>query len=471
MFTTTRTTTPMYKTGREAADSLAAHDRTKGGNRAPTLDFFVSLLLILFIVYKISFVPETAMQVLKCLSIALLILLHGRAMRHFDHFWAVVLLALVQPVCTLLAGETLMNGAYALVNGLCLISMLLTFKSLSMSFGSFKVADSFFWLLLAVSMANDISVFLSPLHRAETEYVLGNKFITGYTHMLLIGLYAVLLSRKSGYVRYNWGLFWVLLVESAIVVTTADTMTATIGLVIVAAMAVLLPKTAAKVLSIGVVAAAVLVAINVIFFATGMLLDNPYVQHFVTEILGRSLNLTGRTQIYDNLGFIVQMSPYVGWGYGSPVVSEVVGYGNAQNGIMELLVRYGIVGTVGFLLVIIVLLPTLKSSAPIKDSGFVKGCVGVLYGMFVVSLVEIPFGGTVFYLMISFISVMLKPDATLALSPIESRPEMPGWNPRDLVQLRRRTTSKRFVKWSGRFRPEKPMRHVEGELGEVISQH
>lgn len=419
---TTRKTTPTYKTGMEADGSLAAQDRTKDGNKALTLDFFVSLFLILFIVYKISFVPETVMQALKCFSIALLILMHGRAMRHISRFWAVVLLALVQPVCTLLAGETLMNGAYALVNGLCLISLLLTFKSLSISFGSFSVAGSFFWLLLIVSIANDVSVFLSPLHRAETEYLLGNKFITGYTHMLLIGLYAVLLSHKSGYVRYNWGLFWALLIESAIVVTTADTMTAMIGLVIVAVMTLLLPKAAAKVLSIGVIAAAVLLTINVVFFATGMLLDNPYVQHFVTEVLGRSLNLTGRTQIYDDLGFIVQMSPYVGWGYGSHVVSEVVGYGNAQNGIMELLVRYGIVGTVGFLLVIIVLLPSFKSGTPIKDSGFVKGCVGVLYGMFVVSLVEIPFGGMVFYLMISFISVMLKPDATFALSPIEPSP-------------------------------------------------
>lgn len=412
----------MYKTEMEADGSFAAQDRTKDDDKALTLDFFVSLLLMLFIVYKISFVPEMVMQALKCLSIALLILMHGRAMRHIGRFWAVVLLALVQPICTLLAGETLMNGAYALVNGLCLISLLLTFKSLSISFGSFSVAGSFFWLLLVVSMANDMSVFLSPLHRAETEYLLGNKFITGYTHMLLVGLYAVLLSHKSGYVCYNWGLFWALLIESAIVVTTADTMTATIGLVIVAVMALLLPKAAAKVLSIGVIAAAVLVTINVVFFVTGMLLDNPYVQHFVTEVLGRSLNLTGRTQIYDDLSFIIQMSPYVGWGYGSPVVSEVVGYGNAQNGIMELLVRYGIVGTVGFLLVIIVLLPSFKSGIPIKDAGFVKGCVGILYGMFVVSLVEIPFGGTIFYLMISSISVMLKPDAMSALSPIELRP-------------------------------------------------
>ena len=329
-----------------------------------------------------------------------------------------MLLTLVQPACTLLAGESLMNGAYALVNGLCLISLLMTFKSLSLSHGVFKVVDSFFWLLLAVSMANDISVLLSPSHHAETEYLLGNKFITGYTHILLIGLYAALLSSKSGYVRYNWGLFWVLLIESVIIVTTADTMTGTIGLVITAAMAIMLPKSMAKLLSIGLIAVAVLIAINAAFFATGMLLENPYVQHFVTEILGRSLNLTGRTQIYDSLGFIVQMSPYVGWGYGSPVVSEVVGYGNAQNGLMELLVRYGIVGTVGFLMVLVVLLPSFRNDAPIKDSGFAKGCIGMLYGMFAVSLVEIPFGGTVFYLIVSFISVMLLPGTASADSPV-----------------------------------------------------
>lgn len=391
-------------------ESFASQNCANDVRGVPTLDYYASLVLVLFIVYKVSLVPEMVMQTLKCLSIVLLILMHWRVVRYVAHFWAVVLLVLVQPICTMLAGETLMNGAYALVNGMCLISLLLTFKSLSMSFGRFRVADSFFWLMLVVSMANDVSVFLSPAHLSETEYLLGNKFIAGYTHMLLVGLYAVLLSHKSGYVRYNWGLFWILFAESALVLTTADVMTATIGLAVVAAIVLFLPKTAVSALSMGVVAVAILIAANIVFFATGMLLDNPFVQHFITEVLGRSLNLTGRTQIYDSLSYIVQMSPYVGWGYGSPVVSEVVGYGNAQNGVMELLVRYGIVGTIGFLLVIIVLLPSRKKMASISDSGFVKGCVAILYGMFVVSLVEIPFGGTMFYLMLSLISVMLLPD-------------------------------------------------------------
>lgn len=401
---------PTHSAELRTAESFAVQNCAKGDREVPTLDYYVSFVLIIFIVYKISLVPEMAMQVLKCLSIVLLIMMHWRVIRYVAHFWVLVLLVLVQPVCTLLAGETLMNGTYALVNGLCLISLLLTFKSLSMSFGRFRVADSLFWLMLVVSMANDASVFLSPLHLSETEYLLGNKFITGYTHMLLVGLYAILLSYKSGYVRYNWGLFWVLLIESAMVVTAADSMTAAIGLAIVASIVLLLPKTAAKLLSIGVVAVTILIVANIVFFATGMLLDNPFVQHFITEVLGRSLNLTGRTQIYDSLSYIVQRSPYVGWGYGSPVVSEVVGYGNAQNGVMELLVRYGIVGTIGFLLAIIVLLPSRKRIAQFYDSGFVTGYVAILYGMFVVSLVEIPFGGTVFYLVLSLISVLLLPD-------------------------------------------------------------
>ena len=410
MLNSTYKKTQKHNVEMRTTESFASQNCAKDGRGVPTLDYYASFLLILFIVYKVSFVPEMVMQTLKCLSIVLLILMHWRAMRYVAHFWAVVLLVLVQPICTLLAGETLMNGAYALVNGMCLISLLLTFKSLSMSFGRFRVADSFFWIMLVVAMANDVSVFLSPVHLSETEYLLGNKFITGYTHMLLVGLYAVLLSCKSGYVRYNWGLFWMLFAESALVVTTADVMTATIGLAVVAAIVLFMPKTAVKALSMGVVAVAILITANIVFFATGMLLDNPFVQHFITEVLGRSLNLTGRTQIYDSLSYIVQMSPYVGWGYGSPVVSEVVGYGNAQNGVMELLVRYGIVGTIGFLLVIIVLLPSRKRNASNIDSGFVKGCVAILYGMFVVSLVEIPFGGTMLHLMLSLISVMLLPD-------------------------------------------------------------
>ena len=403
-------------TNTKDAGHFAAQDTVEDNGKALTIDFFVSLILILFIIYKISFIPDTIMQALKCFSIALLLLMHGQTVRLISRFWAIALLALVQPVCTLLAGETVMNGAYAFVNGLCFVSLLLTFKSLSVSFGMFRVIDAFFWLLLLASAMNDMSVFLSPVHRAETEYLLGNKFIAGYTHMLLVGLYAALLSRKSGYVRYNWALFWVLVVESVLITTVADTMTGSIGLIIVTAIILLLPKTAASLLTKGVVAVAALVAINVVFFATGMLLDNPYVQHFVTEVLGRSLTLTGRTRIYDNLSFIIQMSPYFGWGYGSPIVSEIVGYGNAQNGLMELLVRYGVVGTVGFLMVLIVVLPSFKSRGTSSNSHYAKSFAGILYGMFVVSLVEVPFGGTLFYLMISLAALMLSPN----VMPVDS---------------------------------------------------
>lgn len=372
------------------------------GKGAVTLDHSVSLVLALLVVFKLSIIPEIAMQALKCGSIAILILFHRKSINDIKHFWVVALLAVVQPVCTLLAAETMANIAYAMVNGLCLIALVLTFKSLSTSYGAFNVLVSFFWMLLIASVANDLSAFISPEHESDTGYLIGNKFTTGYVHMFLLGMYATILSRKTGFVKYNWGLFWVLLIESIIVMRVVDAMTCMVGLVVVAAVSIVLPKTAAARLSTGRVAVAVLIGINIAFFGTGMMLDNAAVQRFITDVLGRSLTLTGRTAIYDELGSVIQMSPFFGWGYGSSVVQDFVGYGNAQNGLMQLLVRYGVIGTAAFLLALLALLPRTKNDDAVKA----KGLVGVLYGMFLTSLVETSFG-LVFYLVLSLTYAVL----------------------------------------------------------------
>lgn len=380
-------------------------DKSDAGKKlsSVTVDYLVSLTLAFFVVFKFNFVPETAMQVLKCASIALLVLFHRRAASSILHFWVVITLACIQPICTFLAGSSLMNVLYATVNGLCLIALLLMFRSLSNRHGVYQVLDSFFWMLLVLTALNDATVFASSVHEAGTEYLLGNKFVVGYVHMLLLGLYATLLARKKGYLRYNWGIFWLIFVESIIVIYQADTMTCMLSLVVVAVISTLMPKRISSKLSSGAVCVATLVGMNIIFFGTGMMLENEYVQYFITEVMGRSLNLTGRTAIYADLGTIIQMSPYVGWGYGSSVVRQFVGYGNAQNGIMELLVTYGVIGLLGFLLVLLALLPGRKS----RNHVVAHGLVAVLYGMFFASLVEISFG-IMFYLMLSLASIALQ---------------------------------------------------------------
>lgn len=368
-----------------------------------TIDFAASLVLSLFVVFKISFVPTTVMQILKCASIALLVLLHRRAVVHIPHFWAACALACVQPLCTFLAGSSILNVLYAAVNGLCLISFLLMFRSLSDKFGTYQTLDSFFWLLFVASAVNDVTVLASSVHEADTEYLLGNKFILGYTHMLLIGLYSVLLEKRTGYLRYNWGLFWFIVLESAVVILRADCMTCILGLVVVVMLSILMSKASAKRFSSGIVCVVALICLNLLFFGTGMMLENQFAKYLIQDILGRSLTLTGRTQIYEALSEIIHASPYFGWGYGSSVVREYVGYGNAQNGIMELLVTYGIMGLGSFLLALLYLLPGRQT----LNCGGAKGLVAVLYGMFFVSLVEISFG-IVFYLILALVSVALR---------------------------------------------------------------
>ena len=54
--------------------------------------------------------------------------------------------------------------------------------------------------------------------------------------------------------------------------------------------------------------------------------------------------MTGRTPIYDCLELLINEKPVFGWGYGNTAVMALVGYGNAQNGIAELMVNYGAFG-------------------------------------------------------------------------------------------------------------------------------
>ncbi len=74
------------------------------------------------------------------------------------------------------------------------------------------------------------------------------------------------------------------------------------------------------------------------------LLQVPFVKHIVVDVLGENLTLTGRDLIYSGLRAVISESPILGYGYGNAAVAMYVGYGNAQNSIMETLVNYGVVG-------------------------------------------------------------------------------------------------------------------------------
>ncbi|MDN0069799.1 O-antigen ligase family protein [Collinsella ihumii] len=299
-----------------------------------------------------------------------------------------------------------MNCAYAFMQGINILALFVSLFRLIDKYGAGSVLTALFWILLTLSLFNDFTVAIASTNTSSTNYLLGNKFTTGGIHVLLIGIFRVLLHIKSGKMPYNQTVYCALIIESIMVLLKADAMTAMISVVSVCALPVLLGMRQVSFLLSGLAVSCSIVVLNVVFFSTGMLLDLPQVQYFVQEVLGRSITMTGRTPIYEQLGIIIQMNPLFGWGYGNTVVEQIVGYGNAQNGIAQVIVDYGVVGAAAFAAVIISALPRVRGETSI----IIVPLYGILYSSVISSLVEISFGLTFFFqiALVAAISAKLK---------------------------------------------------------------
>lgn len=376
--------------------SLSVKER-KGVVTSFNVDVFVTSALMILSVYKVDIVPTAIMQGIRCAAIAILLLLHFKAICVFPHKVALFAFPIAMSISSLCAGCSYQNVVFASVQGLNIISLFISCYDIARKYGLFQLFDSVFWLLFALSLLNDLTVFATHFNNSSSQYLMGNKFTVGDIHTLLLGLYAALLSVRRGYLRYNRGIYVALVFESAIVLVKASAMTALLCLLLSVALTLFLTNRVAHKLSEGLVITIVIVAANVIYFGTGMLLDIPAVQFFIQDVLGRSLTMTGRTPIYDCLELLINEKPVFGWGYGNTAVMALVGYGNAQNGIAELMVNYGAFGVLAFFVTVIGLFPCVK-----KFRSHNPRLVAIIYGTILASLVEISFG-LVFFFALSLI--------------------------------------------------------------------
>lgn len=102
--------------------------------------------------------------------------------------------------------------------------------------------------------------------------------------------------------------------------------------------------------------------------------------------------------IYKNLGEIISKRPWIGYGYGTPVVSQYFGP-NAQNGLAQVAIHTGIIG------VLLMLLITFYCGEMGNDPGgktapFLFG----VYAFILSATVEITLGGS-FLILLAFYCV------------------------------------------------------------------
>ena len=171
------------------------------------------------------------------------------------------------------------------------------------------------------------------------QYFVGNKFSTSYILLLFDIIYAI---------RYNVPLknkfkFFLLIIVTIVICAYVECSTAVVASICLFLIFIKNIKIKNFLMKKNVLTFTFIFSFLILSVIT-IILGNKYVSFLVKDVLGENLTLTGRIQIYEKLPEIIEKEKVFGYGYSNEAVSEVVGYGNAQNAFYEILVSYGIVG-------------------------------------------------------------------------------------------------------------------------------
>ncbi len=348
----------------------------------------VSLAVLYFAVFKIVCVPQIVQQALKVCCVYFVLLYIVTNLKGDDYKRAVI------PFCFMVIVSTqvgylngyvdLSNYADAIFYAICLCALALLISACANRGRIAAVINVFFWMTVVYCIIS--TAFILEVGTANGQllyYFAGNKFSTSYYFIMLACLtYAKLEARGSSrkvtiMTTVAFGLL-ALLVATHLYCSTAAVMAV---LVVVLAF---MPRMIQRVLmKPSAVVGAMLLTGIVLPFLT-QVLQIPIVHHVVVDILGENLSLTGRDLIYGSLNAVIGESPVFGYGYGNAAVAMHVGYGNAQNSVMETVVNYGLVGLCAILYMAWV-------SAKGRKPSWAWGAYALLYAMILGSVVEITY--------------------------------------------------------------------------------
>lgn len=236
------------------------------------------------------------------------------------------------------------------------------------------------------TVINDVTVFaLGGSSIRLIRYLVGTKFTVTYLHWMLLALAAFSGVYEHG-VKKNLKV-WLIFAESALIIAITRCTTGLLGLILLMVIWLTHHTRFVKWLLNRKHIPIAFGASVLVYMGLDLILKNSFINRIITAFLGESLTLTGRTTIYSYLSDIVAKKPWLGYGAESEVVKQTIGWGNnTQNGIMQTLVFYGVIGLVG--LVVAMLICCLKGR---NDTSDTEASVVMVILLLIASIVEISF--------------------------------------------------------------------------------
>lgn len=343
---------------------------------------FVALLLLLMSMLR-PFAPSGIRRpffLFKAISMGIVFIYYMLSKKSKKSIIPIFLFAIAIVFSSFYNNRSLENKLISLSDAFLYINMFLVLDNLV---GKYNLSDIIVVLkrvLFVYLLISDISTFFTPISN-NVFYFIGTKFVVSYLHIfyLVIMMYKIPELNRTSFTKiiifYLYSLF---------IIWRIGCSTGLVGLTLALCLWGVTRKKD-KIFAPKNILIIILVSF-LVFINLSLVLNLQSVQNIIVNVLGEDLSLTGRVQIYEKLNYVISNNLFFGYGFENTAVASVVGYGNTQNGIYEIIVNYGIFGLISFLTCVFVSCRKVKSTTNI-----IKPFNTMLVVLSIISIVEISF--------------------------------------------------------------------------------
>lgn len=346
------------------------------------LDLYVYLLY--FSLIKAYFIPDTLRQVIKIGTLLVVFMFLVEKLNR-----SVVNCSLLYSLTVIISGvHSYVWGTYTVKALLDSLLYVLAFYDL---YGLFlyanrhkcekRMARDLYQINFIYCVLTILSVLYSGVDNNSnvSKYLFGNKFTASYLFISLISLYG--LSHNMNLQRNKRRLCEMIIVGLAFTIYVGCA-TATIAVIAASMLFWIEKKTHSHILQNPYIAGGALIGTAIVPFVINSVINNRIINYIIFDLFHRGYTVYGRFRIYNEFLYdLLKNRFWLGYGYSNGVMrSTTEVFSNAQNGLLEQMMNFGIVGVVAILITMFYALRKKRN---------LSYMVILLYAMIVAAIFEI----------------------------------------------------------------------------------
>jgi len=336
--------------------------------------------------------------------------------------WPIIIFAITTIFCTCLNFGIATRTLNALVTGMKYVVIFIVVEKLVEKSTFQNVINTFFKILFSFSIIADLSIWLTlgkgiGGQKVLNYYIIGNKFQVAYLHMILLALFLI----QDFFVpkdKLRKRVYWFYLIYTIFLCFFIECSTGLFGCLTMGAIAFFIKKKGVicKYLAKPSVFLIIFIGATFLLVGTNVLLESPFFSNLFLKLSHTNRLLSGRVEMYEIAMTAIKNNPIWGYGINCTIVEDILSWGNPQNGLLKMLLDYGILGTAVFFDVIIKVFR--NANINVANHFNTYALMSFLYGMAICSMVEINISGY-FFLGLAFLNCVKKRNVQEAKNEIQ----------------------------------------------------